>query len=413
MVNFLKKNIKYAVLILALILIPQSLNIQSELNMRVIVTAMAVDYTEGEYQVSAQVVKTSGLQEGSGSQIDIIDAKGKTVSDAVGKLELVLGKTIGLSHISFIILGQPVLEEDKVMESLDYFMRENLIPTNALLLVSAKEGKETLEKTKKLQLSSAVGFQKIFLYKQANASGVMMPLQDFVNDYFKLSKSSIISGIEIEEPKEGSSGGSSSGGGGSGGDSSSGGGAGEKNARIKYDNKLYLFNSGKHACTMEDEDAISGIYLINEKSTEGSITLENVNTDEIKDAKVSIYVRDKKVKLSTKFDENNNPVCKIKISTNRNEVYTVEQENITLKLYETQNSLLDEKVLKMAEEKVKENILKAFDFAKEHNVDIFELGDHLYKNCPKKWREFIQKVGMEEYVKHLNIEVEVKFNKQS
>ena len=94
-------------------------------------------------------------------------------------------------------------------------------------------------------------------------------------------------------------------------------------------------------------------------------------------------------------------------------MYTVEQENITLKLYEKQNSLLDEKVLKMAEEKVKENILKAFDFAKEHNVDIFELGDHLYKNCPKKWREFIQKVGMEEYVKHLNIEVEVKFNKQS
>lgn len=415
MVNFLKKNVKYIVLIIALILIPQSLNIQSELNMRVIVTAMAVDYKEGEYQVSAQVVKTSGIQEGSGAQVDIIDAKGKTVSDAVGKLGLVLGKTIGLSHVSFIILGQPLLMEDKVMESLDYFMRENLIPTNALLLVSEKEGKEELEKTKKLQLSSAVGLQKIFLYKQTNASGVMMPLQDFVNDYFKLSKSSIISGIKIEDQDSEQSGGSSdSSGGGSGGSggSSSSGGSGEKNARIKYDNKLYLFNSGSYACTIEEDDELSGIYLANEKSIEGSVTIEHITNDEMQDATLSIYVRDKKSWLEVYFDEFGKPHCTMKISTNRNEVYTIEQDNITLKLYETQNSLLPEDVITKAEEKIKENVLKAFNRAKEYNVDIMELGDRLYKKSPKKWRAFLKDINTENYIQHLDLNVEVKFNKQ-
>lgn len=411
MIKFVKRNIKYFIILLAFILVPQSLNIQSELNMRVIVTSMAIDYIESEYQVSAQIVQASGIQEGGGAKIDVIDAKGKTVSDATNKLSLLTGKTIGLSHVTSLVLGQSILKEDKVMETLDYFMRENLIPTNAVLLISDKEGKETLEKTKKLQLSSAVGLQKIYLYKQTNASGVMTPLNSFVNDYFKLSKTSIISGIQIEDPQEKEAQQGSAGSGGGSGSSSSSSGGDEKSARIKYDNKLYLFKEGKHICTIEDEDQISGIYLVNQKSIEGAITIENITSKELDDATVSIYVRDKKSRLDVKF-EDGKPKCKITITTNRNEVYTVDQKNQTLELFKTDNSLLTDEVISEAEEKLKNNVLKAFNYAKSNGVDIMELGDYLYKKNPKAWRNFLREIGTGDYIKHLDLEVEVTFKRQ-
>ena len=56
MINFIKKHISIFVLILALFLTPQSLNIQSELKMRIIITAIGVDYNEEKYEVTAQVV---------------------------------------------------------------------------------------------------------------------------------------------------------------------------------------------------------------------------------------------------------------------------------------------------------------------------------------------------------------------
>lgn len=425
--NGLKRCIKYLVFILAFILIPQSLNVQSELNMRVVVSAIAIDYEEGEYSVTAQVVKPSSTTEGGSAEIDFLSAKGKTIVSAVEEVSFVLGRTTGFSHIGAIVLGQGVLKEEKTMEALDYFVREKGILNSALLLVAEDKAKDELEKTKKLQLSSAVGIQKTFLYKELNSNAVMMQLQTFFNDYFAKSKCSVISGFKIESKDEqaqsssggGESGGGSSGGSGessgggmtggsSGGGSSSGGSSGEeKDGRIKFLNNIYVFRDGKLKTELKEEDELRGINYINKNSKEGIVTVENITNENMKNANVSLYFRDKKVKLRVKFNENSDPSAKITITTNRNEIYAIETEETNPKLYETEETYLTEDIKKAVEEKIKENILKAYSKCQEAGADILQLGNRLYKQNPKKWRDLLNEYGEEDYIKHIKLDVEV------
>jgi hypothetical protein len=74
MISFFKKHLTIFVVILALILIPQSLNIQSELKMRIIITSIGVDYKEDQYAVTAQVVRPQNGSEGGGrtAQLDFL-----------------------------------------------------------------------------------------------------------------------------------------------------------------------------------------------------------------------------------------------------------------------------------------------------------------------------------------------------
>ena len=84
MMTFMKKYLWVVIIIISLILVPQSLNIQSELNMRIIVTAIGVDFSDDQYEVTAQVVRPSdgGTAEGGSAGLDFISAKADTVAEA-------------------------------------------------------------------------------------------------------------------------------------------------------------------------------------------------------------------------------------------------------------------------------------------------------------------------------------------
>lgn len=430
--SLFKKIAKYMVLIFAILLIPQALNIQSELSMRTIISAIAVDLNEDKFVVTAQVVKPSSTAEGGGTELDFLSASGNTVAEAIDAVSVALGRTAGLAHIGTIIIGKDVLTEDKLMPALDYFLREKGIQSSAMLLVAEEKAKETLENTKKLQLSSAVGLPKVFLYKQNNTNGVMMQLQNFMNDYFTVSNCSVISGVKIESKDEmekdeigepgssGSSGGgaeqsssgSSGGSSGSSGGSSSGssGGGGEKDGRIKYANDVYVFKNGKLVHTIKDEDSIKGLFLINRNSREGVASVDNISNQYVEDAKVSVYFRDKKVKIKSDWSKDK-PKCTFTIITNRNEVYSIESKNPNEELYETEKSYLTEDVTDAIKEEIKNNIMKAFKECQEKGADVLQLGNRLYQKNAKKWKDFYKTYG-DEYIKHIELDVNVVFKKQ-
>ena len=116
MINFFKKHISIFVLILALILTPQSLNIQSELKMRIIITAIGVDYAEEQFEVTAQVVRPQNGSEGGGrtAQLDFITTESDSIADALYQLSFLLGKTAGLGHVNTLVLGKSLTESDNV-----------------------------------------------------------------------------------------------------------------------------------------------------------------------------------------------------------------------------------------------------------------------------------------------------------
>ncbi|MBP3630052.1 MAG: hypothetical protein J6J23_01040 [Clostridia bacterium] len=438
MISFLKKHLTIFVVILALILTPQSLNIQSELKMRIIITSIGIDYTDDKYAVTAQVVRPQNGSEGGGrtAQLDFLTTEADSIVDALYQISFLLGKTAGLGHINSLVFGQSLVENEKVLPAIDYFVRDARIPSSTLLLVSEAEAKDELKNTSSLELSTAINMQKLFLYKEMSMNGVMMQLEQFLNFHNRIGKSVLISGIKFEDEsskesggKSGESGGQSSGGsssggseggnsesqsggessgGGEGGGSSSGGGnSSNVSKRIKYDNSVYLFKDGKLAYKFDSDEELDGINYLNSKSEYGIIHVDGVNDDVYTNASVDLYVRDKKIKYTCKFDENGRPKCKLKLSTSRNEISEIVDEKGSLvEMYYTEKDFITDALKDKVKDKIISSSMEVYNKAKENGCDILHLGEKLYARHPKQWKEFYEKYG-EDYLNYIDFEIEV------
>lgn len=248
MKNLLKKHICLVVLLVMILAFPASLSTQARLNMRIIITGLAIDKSDTGYEVTAQIVKTTPGSEssGAGATINFISDTGNTLVAAISKLSYKAGKVAGFSHTNFILLGKSMLDTN-LLKELNYFVKDNIIKDSVLVLIAKDSAKDEIMKTKDVELSVGLGLQKVFMYKEKESDGIMTTLLSFMNkgnDYSKTSVASILSlnpnSKSEDSSSNGSSGGSeSSSGGGSGGSesSSSGGSSGGQSSDISGSSK--------------------------------------------------------------------------------------------------------------------------------------------------------------------------------
>jgi spore germination protein KC len=84
-----------------------------EIQDRLLCHALGIDFSDGEFEVSAQVFKPSGTGSDTPvditqSNIEIVGGRGKTVSEALKMCENTRGKEIFLGHLQLICLGKSV-----------------------------------------------------------------------------------------------------------------------------------------------------------------------------------------------------------------------------------------------------------------------------------------------------------------
>ena len=82
-----------------------------EIHDRLLCHAMGIDFENGEYRVTIQAFKPSGAGSDTPiditkSNIEIISASGRTVSEALEQCESFRGKTVFLGHLQLICLGR-------------------------------------------------------------------------------------------------------------------------------------------------------------------------------------------------------------------------------------------------------------------------------------------------------------------
>lgn len=427
--RFILKHTWALLLVSCLIFIPQSFSYQAKLNMRVIVTGMAVDKVEEGYEITAQVVMPSpGSESGGGSAtLGFISEQGANISEGIQKIAYKIGKTAGLSHMSFLIVGQSMLSEN-LAETLDYFIRDPEINTSVMVLVSPESGKDMLKKTETLELSAAVGLQKVFIYKQSSFNGIMMPIEEFINNSFSISKTSTISGIyitnegeeklgentdaSISESKEGQTQGGQSG-------SQSGGennGSSNANAspstpnnqqgRIKYYNDVYYFKKGKYIGKLDTEEELLGYFVTDKVSNNGELIIRNVNGSVLKNATVGLQFREEKSKRKVEFEEGR-PVCTFKIQIKDVQIVEVlNQGQISEKIYHDPDDQMIKAIKDAVKNTIETNIMKTFEKTKSDDVDIFKIADSFYQYKPKQWKEFYSEYG-EAYLDEITVKVQV------
>lgn len=114
-----------------------------ELNDYAIATGMAIDYEDGEYEVS--LLFTNGSKkEDEDTQVTVTSEKGKTIYEAIKNISLSMPKEIYISHLSVIVFSEDMAIHG-ITPALDYLLREPQSHQNFYLIVAKDtKAKDTL-----------------------------------------------------------------------------------------------------------------------------------------------------------------------------------------------------------------------------------------------------------------------------
>lgn len=120
---------------------------ETELKNRLIIEGIGIDYDEKEdmYDLTVQVLVTSGGGSDEAPENPAVNysVKGKTIAEAVGSLSDTTGKKPLYSQNRIIVAGSSLTRE-KIVEALDYFIREYTARADVLMAAAAGDAKDII-----------------------------------------------------------------------------------------------------------------------------------------------------------------------------------------------------------------------------------------------------------------------------
>ena len=444
--EFFKRHLGMIIILIVLLVFPTSFSNQTRLNMRVIVTGVAIDKSDDKYEVTAQIVKTSPGTESPGvsAMVNFISDKDESLLGAMSKISYKAGKVSAFSHTNFIVIGKELMESEDINTCLNYFIRDRIIKDTALVLFAEDKASDEIKKTKDIELSVGIGIQKVFIFKEKESDGIMITVQDFLNDNEDLSKSSVASILKftsIEEESSSDQSGSSSnskssdskgegaessggessnsgssesgkgesegGGGGASGssesESSSSGGGEEKTKYFAPTEKLACFCNGKFKGMLSGDKEVLGYMLCYSKARSDDFSIKNIECESLKDSTIGIKVKSKKNKYKIRY-ENGKPKLDLVIAVKSAEIESIQSDKLFSSL-----SKEEYKAIKDALEKdIREKVSACFEKSKELKADILKAYELAYKT---KYKETKNYSSPEEFLNDLEINVEVKIDR--
>ena len=442
MTRFIKKHIGLIIIIIIVIVFPNSLLNQAKLNMRIIVTGIAIDKDDEKYQVTAQIVKTKSNSQSleQGSEIDFISESSASISTALASLLYKTGKVSAFSHTNFVIIGKD-LTESSVTDCLDIFMRDKTIKNSALLLFAEGKASDEIKKTKKLDLSVGVELQKVYAFKQEDSDALMMTLLDFVNYSQMYSKTAAASTLKFASDEKSSSenGGSSTGESGgadeiapsselgentnqnsqdsgnsnggsetenqasSGGDSKQNGGQSSgKQSSVTFESlsPIYFFVDGKLKLKLEDKNDVLSYLICYPETKKCYIDVDKIEFNDFKADNIAVMIKEKSIKKKIHFEQNI-PCMDLKITIKNAEINEIISKNDIYILSQDECDGVKKEIVN----KLKENISSVFDSAKASGVDIFGAYELAYKFKYKTLNKYYD--SSSSFLENLKFNVEI------
>lgn len=343
-----------------------------ELDEIFIATAMAIDATEipDEFEVTLEIAKTGNVTSSASTKggelyknTIILKEKSKSLMEALEKLNFDSSRTIILQHSQVLLIGKEMAESG-ITKIMDFFLRERQPRLEVIMvMVDGNAGEILLMDPPQEDRSSTyvVGMIK----DMANISSVYkIRILDFINDLLSKSKVSsmpVISKQIIENEEE-----------------------------IKLTGMAFFENGQLKA--IKDQLASTGYFLAKDKVVGQIIKIE------VEEGIVSFTIP--KIKLKEKLELKDG---KLSLTYNLFPVLQI-AEVIGFGDYKFYEFLDYAEVL--AENKIKEEILKNIEYFKELKIDALGYSTKIYKRSPKLWMQI--KPDWDDIFENAEIKVEVK-----
>lgn len=419
--------------LILVIFLPSALFREPDSTRRLIVTALAVDMVDDEIEISALSfipVSSTTYQE----NYKVFSAKGSSVSEAISKIGLYVGKTVALTHTAVVIVNQE-LASNGIVKYIDHLARSNDISNKTALLCTEKSAKNLLQKLNELDSSSDLSVRDLVAFNTNNIYSKTSNIGSFYRGYFSPSKVSMIGYLKLAEEEgietndnsgSGIQGGSGSQGGGGaqggggnqggsgtkGGDSSQGGGA-SQNGQVQPNNKILndgsacVFKKGEFITILSPEQVYQYNW-INSSQYKNLFQLFNVTDGVFKNANLTYRIQEKKEKSQVSM-KNGRPVYDNFLFLSM-ELEEVEQDNLKNNELLLYKNYFSEKVKLLAQNKIRGDFAKILNLARELKIDIFGIYDMFDSQHEKEFKEFLKTIeDSDNYLSYVDINLYIEF----
>lgn len=317
-----------------------------ELNNIAIANTLAVDFIDGNYEVTIQILDLKKDSNGNNdSEKDVIyKGSGKTITNAIRNVSLSYPKELYLGHLSIVIIGKDLINSN-LEELFEYFIRTPAVRNDFYVLVnSTGKASEILDSPK--EKSSAFPSKELVTTLEVSAKEVgattKVNMEEFINAYINDTITPIIPNIK-------------------------------KDNDITTLNGIVAVNKkDKKLILLDDELTITYNFIFNN-------FLSSPLTIDYKDAIIDVLIGLPKNKIKSKI-ENGNITFDINIDI------SLQPSEIRTKI-NLEDPKVEKEIQNKINEKIKENINKLLTFCKDNDIDVLNLNDILYKNHFKEYKD--------------------------
>ncbi len=410
--NKIKNNkVFYVFLVFVIFMFPTAFYEESEFDKRAVMVALAIDKKEGEFELNGIVaIPTASVE--LNSNVDVIEGKGKNISEAINNMSLDVGKKVSLAHCDTLIVSKDMLMEEDLSTTLNYFLRGSQLTSNTLLIAVQGESKEFLETVMQSKSINTFLISDLVNNQESLVSASRVNIKTFFNEYYGPSGSSIMNVLEVseEESEQGGQSGSSGGGeSGSSGEQS----AGKQKKMVQNNGDLLVLKNGKFVATLSDKSA-QAYNLFNKTIDRGFISLDKVEDEgEIKE-NIGIEIVQKTTKNKYYF---NNGVPTLDVNCNLIVKLTemvVETDKKDITYINGVKTHITKGVEEAIKNYYKEGMKGIVDISKQNQVDVLKFKEKLFKFKNKEWKEFYNQLANEQsyldnIVVNVNLDIKGKF----
>ena len=363
-----------------------------------LVIAVGIDREDEDFIVTSQIALPKPDQQGE--QDTEIVSKGRTVANALEKINAKTGWYPKLVFCQLIILGESAVKTD-AFESLSFFLRNEYISDSCLLATCEGSAKDLLNAKNPVETLSGVAIAKV-LSSHAEEVGTVLPttLREFSQSYYSENQNGYLPIVKKEKPQEdtaekqqenqksrgqvrdersfrtqttssqdNSSNGSQNQNGNQGGKKS------ETNENVFSASETALFKNGSLVGKLTKEETLTLAFV--KSKLRLAVFLVDNNGEEYS---LSVRRNDKKTKLSLDGDS---PKFEISLKITAGAL----DDSLADSIDELEKAPeVPKQVLKKAEEQLKGEIVRLFEKTRALNCDIFECVETLKRKQYQEYR---------------------------
>lgn len=405
--KWFKNNLVFIILVvLVTVLFPTTISLPQQSRSENIVTAMGIDKSEGELEVSIQYIVPYAT--GGQETLKVSSAKGITVGEAVENINAQHGKITGFAHCRTVVLNDEACSEN-ITELLDYLLRTKTNTNNIILMNTEKSAKELLNAVKDLDNEFYTILSSNNFAAEQRHFHELKSIGDYYGSLFGPYHCTYFTTIDVEDDTNSGATNSSNGGeqndktGGSG---SGGGGSGSQSKKmVSNKGKISIIKNSKKIATLSPDEADDLNWFLSSVEDQKLEAL-NLNDEVYTNASGLFDVYNKEVYKKTYF-VNGVPhldlTLDLSIRTSQ-----ITSSDLSKKYYVVENKRLSREIKTQIESSVKEKLVRAESRFKENNYDVIGCFDHFYQYNNKELKNYLTSHEKDDFIKDVVFNYTVK-----